>query len=352
MTTLRSILLVVLAISLFQCQQAEQTEDTSAQSTDTALNNTSEQTPNSSPTSQAVAVANKTAQAPSKVAAAVPDITIDTEKAKAVVRTINSEGQPTVKAKENTAPTVIEFKTPPPPPAPVEEKPTIEEPQPLVEEMAVIPPPNHSSFDALLQKAVSSSGKVNYRTIKSNISDLDAYIAQLAVQVPDGSWSRNNAMAYWINAYNAFTLKLVTDNYPISSIKDLHGGNPWGVKWIKLAGKSYSLDQIENQILRPRYKDARIHFAVNCAAKSCPPLHNSAFTEGNLNSKLERLTRNFINNSSFNTISTNNLRVSQIFNWYAQDFGTLTDFINRYTDTEINSDASVDYKEYNWSLNE
>ena len=86
-------------------------------------------------------------------------------------------------------------------------------------------------------------------------------------------------MAYWINVYNAFTIKMIVDNYPVSSITKLHGGKPWDVKWIELGEKKYSLNEIEHNILRPQFKDARIHFAVNCAAQSCPPILNKAWTE-------------------------------------------------------------------------
>lgn len=279
----------------------------------------------------------------------VPSVTIDPNNVKSAVTSVSLQSPALSKMKTTAAadvPTVIELKSP--------ANTTKAEAAvvAIVIEEEAIAMPNHALFDALLQKAVSTSGQVNYNTIKSNNADLDAYISELSNNQPDNSWSKNSAMAYWINAYNAFTLKLVADNYPITSIKDLHNGNPWTVKWIKLAGSTYSLDQIENEILRPRYKDARIHFAVNCAAKSCPPLHNRAFTEDNLNSKLNRLTRSFINNENYNTISADQLVVSKIFDWYASDFGMLTDFIDRYTDTEINSGATIKYQEYDWSLNE
>ena len=127
-------------------------------------------------------------------------------------------------------------------------------------------------WNGLLRKYVNSSGKVNYKGFKSDKSKLDAYLKELENNPIQENWSKAKKMAYWINAYNAFTIKLIVDNYPISSITKLHGGKPWDVKWIKLGGQTYSLNNIENDILRPKYKDARIHFAVNCAAKSCPPL--------------------------------------------------------------------------------
>ena len=158
-------------------------------------------------------------------------------------------------------------------------------------------------------------------------------------------------MAYWINAYNAFTIKLILDHYPVKSIKDIDGGNPWEVRWIKLGDKTYSLNQIENDILRPRYKDARIHFAVNCAARSCPPLYNRAFTAEILNASLDRLTRQFINNDRYNAIRPAAAEVSQLFNWYGSDFGDLAAYLNKYAETDLQPGAKITFKEYDWGLN-
>ena len=158
-------------------------------------------------------------------------------------------------------------------------------------------------------------------------------------------------MAFWINAYNAFTVKLIVKNYPIGSITDLSNGNPWDDKWISLDGKSYSLNQIEHDIIRPVWKDARIHFAVNCAARSCPPLANRSFNEGNLDAMLDELTRKFINNRKYNTVSASKLTLSKIFEWYAEDFGSIRDFISRYSSITVNSNAHIGYQEYDWKLN-
>jgi hypothetical protein len=238
---------------------------------------------------------------------------------------------------------------------------TTEAPQPsapkVVEEAPPAPvavaktAPDHSGWDAFLQSNVSSTGQVNYRSIKANTAPLNDYLAELEQYPPQSSWDRNTAMAYWINAYNAYTIKLIINNYPVSSIKDIDGGNPWGTKWIKIGGQTYSLNQIENDILRPRYGDARIHFAVNCAAASCPPLYNRAFTSDNLNSTLQRLTRKFVNNKDYNTITAKRIEISKIFEWYGSDFGSVVDYINGYTDTALSSETVVAFKEYDWKLN-
>lgn len=211
---------------------------------------------------------------------------------------------------------------------------------------------SHDAFNAQLKKYVSTQGKVNYKAWKQNEAALNTYLKALESNAPTSSWSKNKKLAYWLNAYNAYTVKLILDNYPIKSIRDLSGGKPWDKKWIKLDGKTLSLNNIEHDIIRPTFNDARIHFAVVCAAKSCPPLWNGAFTESNVNSVLNKRTRSFINNSSMNTLNSNSVEISKIFDWYQKDFGDLTDYLSKYSSTKIADDAKISYKDYNWSLNE
>lgn len=212
-------------------------------------------------------------------------------------------------------------------------------------------PPDHAAWNTLLQRYVNAQGKVNYAGLREAQADLEAYLSTLAANPPQPDWSRNAAMAYWINAYNAFTVKLIVDHYPLNSIRDLHGGNPWDRQWIKLGERTYSLNQIEHDILRPRYGDSRIHFAVNCAAISCPPLHNRAFTADNLTATLDRLARQFINNENYNLLTPERVEVSKIFDWYGEDFGNLTNYLQGYTQTNISPNATIAFKEYDWALN-
>lgn len=210
----------------------------------------------------------------------------------------------------------------------------------------------HDSFNKLLQEYVSSNGKVNYAGLKSNQHKLEAYLKVLSTNPVEKNWSRNKKLAYWINTYNAFTIKRILDNFPIESIMDIDNGNTWDVKWIRIGDKTYSLNQIEHEIIRPQFKDERIHFAVNCAAKSCPPLLNKAFTEENVNRYLEKRTVQFINNTKYNTIDKRKVEVSKIFDWYKEDFGDLIDYLNKYLkQEEIAKKAKVSFKEYDWSLN-
>lgn len=209
----------------------------------------------------------------------------------------------------------------------------------------------HTIWDGLLKKYVSATGKVNYKALKTD-KKFDTYLQLLKDNPIQHNWSRNQKMAYWINAYNAFTIKLIVDNYPVSSITKLHGGKPWDHKWIQLGEKTYTLNDIEHKILRPQFKDARIHFAVNCAATSCPPVLNKAWTASNLNSNLERQTKLFINNGAFNSISDKKVELSKIFEWYKEDFGELIAYINKYANSKAKDGAEISFKEYDWALNE
>lgn len=216
---------------------------------------------------------------------------------------------------------------------------------------AANPPVDHSAWDALLKRHVSEKGTVRYEGFKADKAALDAYLKTLSDNPPVEFWSKSEQMAYWINVYNAFTVQLIMENSPISSIMKLDNGKTWDVKRMVIGGKKYSLNQIENDILRPTFKDARIHFALNCAAKSCPPLYNRAFTAKNLEDMLETRTEAFLNNTQYNTIAADKANVSKIFDWYAADFGDLKQFINRYAKTKLKTNASIAFQEYDWALN-
>lgn len=221
----------------------------------------------------------------------------------------------------------------------------------------VAPPANavvevsHEKWDRLLKKYVSAEGMVDYKGLKGAEAQLDEYLQELSQYSLKGTESRNFAMAYWINAYNAFTVKLILDHYPVKSIMSIKGGKAWDHKWIDLGGQTYSLNQIEHQILRKDYPDARIHFAVNCAAISCPPLLNKAWTEHNLEQYLEQQTRSYINDTDHNQIAQDKIRLSKIFEWYREDFGDLREYIQRYSSTAIATDAKIKFNNYDWGLN-
>ncbi|NGY37888.1 DUF547 domain-containing protein [Flavobacterium sp. XN-5] len=211
---------------------------------------------------------------------------------------------------------------------------------------------NHAKWNTLLQKNVSKNGKVNYKAFQKDSKELQSYLNELSGNVPTKSWSKNATLAYWINAYNAYTVKLILDNYPTKSIKEIN--DPWGKKFISLGNKKYSLEEIEHEILR-KMDEPRIHFAINCASFSCPNLLNEAYTETKLEKQLVAISKSFINDKTKNTITANEIEISKIFDWFSGDFkkkGSVIDFLNQYSTIKISSKAKVNYKDYNWKLNE
>ncbi len=218
-----------------------------------------------------------------------------------------------------------------------------------------VPPFSHDKFDALLRKHVSSSGKVNYKSFKKDKAVLEDYINLLQLNAPKSDWSKNKQMAYWINLYNAFTINTILDKYPVSSIMDIEGGKVWDRKTINIGGEKLTLNDIEKTKLLKRFKDGRVHFAVNCAASSCPPLLNKAWTEDNVQRYLSKQAKAFINNAAENQLSAKSIKISQIFNWYADDFGgkdKIVAYFQKYSDVEIKDKAKVSFNEYKWDLND
>lgn len=214
----------------------------------------------------------------------------------------------------------------------------------------------HQQFDELLKTYVDDDGDVNYKALKQNQKKLDTYLNLLNENPPHKSWTKAQKKAYLINAYNAFTLKLIIDNYPLESIRDIGGifSNPFSTEFAKIGGKDYSLDDIEKGMLL-KMGDPRVHFAVNCASESCPKLANKAYVASKLNQQLDAAAKTFIH-SDKNKLSKNTVELSKIFKWYASDFETdgnsVIKFINSYSDQNISENASISYLSYSWKLNE
>ena len=213
-----------------------------------------------------------------------------------------------------------------------------------------------STFDALLKKHVNTKGNVNYKAFKKDEAKLQSYLDYLAKTSPKKSWSAAKTKAFWVNAYNAYTIKLILDNYPLKSILKIKkkGKDAWSIPFAKVGGKSYTLNHIEHEILRKDYNDPKIHVGVNCASGSCPQLGNFAFTEANYEAKTKDLMKKFINDTNRNKISKNKVELSKIFEWFKGDFtkkGSLIDFLNKYSNTKIDPKAKVRFLEYDWSLN-
>ncbi|NND53211.1 MAG: DUF547 domain-containing protein [Flavobacteriaceae bacterium] len=211
---------------------------------------------------------------------------------------------------------------------------------------------DHSKWTTLLKKYVSDAGNVDYKGFKSDWKSLKEYIASLGKNMPNSTWSKNDKLAYWINAYNALTVDLIVRNYPVKSIKDIKG--PWSQRLWKLGEKLYDLNEIEHQILR-KMDEPRIHFGIVCASYSCPKLLNEAYISENLDDQLTAVTREFLADKNRNDLSENEIKLSKIFQWFAKDFkqnGTLIDFLNQYSEVSISSSAKKRFLDYNWDLNE
>ena len=211
---------------------------------------------------------------------------------------------------------------------------------------------DHKLWSELLSKHVSKSGEVNYKSFKKDSVKLRDYISYLSKNIPSDSATKNEKLAYWINLYNALTVDLIVRHYPINSIKDIK--NPWKQRLWKTANISYNLDEIEHDILR-KMNEPRIHFAIVCASISCPKLQNKAFKANTLDTQLTKATKTFLADNTKNEITKNQLKLSKIFKWFSKDFetnGTVIDFINLYTSPTISKDAKINYKDYNWNLNE
>lgn len=212
----------------------------------------------------------------------------------------------------------------------------------------------HSQWDDLLQNHVNENGEVDYQSFKNDEVKLANYLKAISENKPSSSASKEEVIAYWANLYNAYTVQAILENFPIRSIKDLKKGNIWDYPFILVDGEVMSLNYIEHGILRKNYKEPRIHFILNCAARSCPKLHNRAFTKENINSLMDQLATDFINNSNKNILMQDELLLSQIFNWYKDDFtanGNLIHYINQYAKQKVSHSATIKFKSYNWELN-
>ena len=220
-------------------------------------------------------------------------------------------------------------------------------------------PPDHSLWDSVLTMHVDSHGLFDYVGLIQNTDDFEVYILKLSSNPPSRDWSRNEQLAYWINAYNAFTVKIIIDHWPVQSIKDIAGNTPminsvWDLKFFNIGNQPFDLNTIEHDILRKQLSEPLIHFAINCASISCPVLRNEAYSASNLDMQLQQQTRLFLKDKSKNVIDESTLAISPIFKWFQEDFGGrdgVREFISRYAD-HIPGSTSIQYTDYDWRLNQ
>lgn len=229
--------------------------------------------------------------------------------------------------------------------------------------LAAQQPVSHDAFDALLKKHVDDKGMVNYKGLKAERPELKSYLSALESNAPNSSWSQDEQLAYWINAYNAYTLDLILEHYPVKSIKDIGSlikipfvSTAWDVKFINIGGEEYDLNNIEHGIIRKEFDEPRIHFALVCAAVSCPKLQRSAFTGDNLEELLTEATKAFLADPEKNRFSNGRkAKLSKLFSWYGGDFKketSLVGYLNQYAPVTLDEKASISWMDYNWALNE
>ena len=222
-------------------------------------------------------------------------------------------------------------------------------------------PVQHGEWDVLVKKHVSKNGMVDYQGFLKDKNQLQVYLDKLSANKPTSKWSKNEKMAFWINAYNAFTVKLILDHYPINSIKDIKKGIPfvnsvWDITFIPMGKEKIDLNYIEHSILRKEFKDPRIHAAINCASFSCPLLRNEAYYASRLDEQLNDAMRRFVNDSERNQLDKSNIKISKIFSWFGGDFKlnglSVVDYLNKYAKKRVQQNAKIDFLDYQWELND
>lgn len=231
---------------------------------------------------------------------------------------------------------------------------------------------DHSAFTAVLARYVNAQGMVDYAGLKRDAA-LDAYLAQLAAADPS-RLSRDAQLAFWINAYNAGTMKLIVDRYPVSSILRITPNRlgvavpgtsqmPFKIRFLRVAGALRTLDEIEHEIIRPRFREPRVHAALVCAAVSCPPLRREAYTPERLDAQLDAQMRTWLQDRAKNRIPETDDRIalSKIFDWFKDDFGgsdaAVQRYLARYFEGAVKQRLEaagyrITHLRYSWDLND
>lgn len=225
---------------------------------------------------------------------------------------------------------------------------------------------SHAAYTAVLERHVQE-GIVDYAALLANRAQLDNYLKTLsAVRLQEFQrWGNEEQLAYLINLYNAETLQLIIDNYPVDSIKDIGGffTKPWDLEVVSLFGKAVTLNTIEHGILRKNYHEPRIHFALVCAARGCPPLRSEAYRPDALYQQLDEQARLFFSTPAKNRvdIGAETVYLSPILKWYGDDFGSnsrrMLDYISHYFPPDAAAalrtrELSIEYTDYDWDLND
>ena len=220
-------------------------------------------------------------------------------------------------------------------------------------------------LDAHVRPGNDGVNRVDYAGVSRQLrSTLDAYIDQLQA-VPVSRLTRAQQLAYWINLYNAGTVSVILEHYPVASIRDIDispgwfADGPWSKKLFAIEGRQASLDDIEHRILRPIWKDPRLHYAVNCASIGCPNLQTLAYRVDNSEELLQKAAREYVNHPRGALMEQGELKVSSIYKWFQEDFGGSEEAVIRhllhYAEAALRQQLTgirrIDGYHYDWSLN-
>ena len=223
---------------------------------------------------------------------------------------------------------------------------------------------DHSGWDALLGRYLTQHAdgivRVDYQALAARRSDLRTYLALLA-DTPVSTFARPEQFAFWVNLYNALTLDVVLEHWPVNSIRDidispgLFANGPWGAKLAIVEGVDVSLDDIEHRILRPIWKDPRIHYAVNCASIGCPNLAKRAYTGDRLEAMLNAGAQDYVGHPRGVSVRNGRVTASKIYDWFQEDFGGteagVLAHLRQYGADGLQSAGGIDDYAYDWSLN-
>ena len=224
----------------------------------------------------------------------------------------------------------------------------------------------HAVFSNVLTRYVKDA-RVDYAALKAHPEELNTYLDQLASvsEAEFKSWPEKQQIAFLINAYNAYTLKLIIDRYPVKSIRDIGWllKGPWDQEMVRLFGKTTTLGTVEHKILRVKYAEPRIHFAIVCAALGCPPLRSEPYTAEKLDAQLDDQGRKFFSQKENNSVdvAARVIYLSPIFKWFSGDFekksGSVLKFVEPYFPESVQPELRkggfrIKYTDYDWSLNE
>lgn len=225
----------------------------------------------------------------------------------------------------------------------------------------------HTLWGRVLRGFVRDA-RVDYAELKARPADLDAYLGALAAIAPEefNRWTRDQRLATLLNLYNAQTLRLIADHHPVASIKSigLLSGSAWKMKVVRFGSRTMSLDDLEHGLLRKEYQEPRVHFALVCGARGCPPLRGEPYVAERLDHQLNDQGRLFLADTTRNRLDpgTRTLWLSPIFDWFKSDFttegGTLPGFVARFLPESARDqlatlkDPRIRFTEYDWGLNE